>query len=121
MLDWLADVARSHGIDADSFRPLQLAVEEVFANCVRHNPTGVGPIEVSVGTEGPRVRVAITDPDTDEFDPRTRSDVPTDLPLDQRNPGGLGIHLIRALVDDIEYEYEYEGRKSVTVLVKTLR
>jgi anti-sigma regulatory factor (Ser/Thr protein kinase) len=118
MLDWLEEVARAKGIEPNSLRPLQLAIEEVFANCVRHNASGSGRIEVRVETEGSRFRVAITDPDTDGFDPRGTSAVRTDLPLEERKPGGLGLHLIRAMVDHIDYRQD--GRRAVTVLVKTL-
>lgn len=118
VLDWLEDVARACGFEPEGFRSLQLAIEEVFANCVRHNPSGAGPIGIDIATDGRRVRVTITDPDTDGFDLRTRADPEADLPLEERTPGGLGIPLIRKIVDDIEYEHE--GRTSVTVLVKTL-
>ena len=118
MLDWFEEVARSEGIEPNSLRPLQLAIEEVFANCVRHNASGSGQVEVRVDIAGQRFRVAITDPDTDGFDPRLAPDVRTDLPLEERRPGGLGIHLIRAMVDHIDYRQD--GRKAVTVLVKTL-
>ena len=118
LLDWLEDVARSSGFEPESFRALQLAIEEVFANCVRHNPSGAGPISIDVATDGGRVRVTITDPDTDGFDLRDSRDPEADLPIEERTPGGLGIPLIRKIVDDIEYQHE--GRTSVTVLVKTL-
>jgi serine/threonine-protein kinase RsbW len=119
LLDWLEEVARSCELEPESFRSLQLAIEEVFANCVRHNPSGAGPIGIEVASDDGRVRVTITDPDTDGFDLRESADPEADLPLEERTPGGLGIPLIRKIVDDIEYEHE--GRTAVTVLVKTLR
>jgi anti-sigma regulatory factor (Ser/Thr protein kinase) len=118
VLDWLEDVARSCELEPESFRSLQLAIEEVFANCVRHNPSGAGPIEIEIENDDGHVRVSIVDPDTDGFDLRTQEDPEADLPIEERTPGGLGIPLIRKICDDIEYRHE--GRTSVTVLVKTL-
>ncbi len=119
LLDWLEEVARSFAFEREAFRSLQLAIEEVFANCVRHNPSGAGPIEIRVANDDGHVRVSIVDPDTDGFDLRTKEDPEADLPIEERTPGGLGIPLIRKICDDIEYRHE--GRKAVTVLVKTLR
>lgn len=118
LLDWLETEARDLSIPPESLRPLALAVEEVFANCVRHNPGGKGPIDVRFDLDGGRVRVAIVDPDTDRFDLRAAAEARTDLPLEQRRPGGLGIHFVRAVVDEIDYRHE--GRRAVTVLVKNL-
>lgn len=118
LLDWFEAEARGFSISPDSLRPLELAIEEVFANCVRHNPGGKGPIDVRFELDGRRVRVAIVDPDTDRFDLRAAADARTDLPLEERRPGGLGIHFVRATVDEIDYRHE--GRRAVTVLVKNL-
>ena len=43
------------------------------------------------------------------------------LPIEQRAPGGLGLHLIRRLVDSIEYEYSEEARQSRITFRKTRR
>lgn len=118
LLDWIEAEARVLSIPLESLRPLELAIEEIFANCVRHNPSGKGPIEVRFDLEGRRFRVVIVDPDTDGFDLRAAAATRTDLPLEQRKPGGLGIHFVRAIVDEIDYRRE--GRRAVTVLVKNL-
>ncbi len=118
LLDWVEGEARHLSIPPASLRPLELAIEEVFANCVRHNPRGKGPIDVRLERDGGSVRVAIVDPDTDRFDLRAAAEARTDLPLEQRRPGGLGIHFVRAVVDEIDYRHE--GRRAVTVLVKNL-
>ncbi len=118
LLDWFEEEARELSIPSDTLRPLELAIEEIFANCVRHNPGGTGPIDIRIERQGARVRVAIVDPDAERFDPRAAAEVRTELPLEQRRPGGLGIHFVRAIVDEIDYRHE--GRRAITVLVKNL-
>ncbi|MBR3725132.1 MAG: ATP-binding protein [Bacteroidales bacterium] len=48
------------------------------------------------------------------FDPTIREEVDTTLPVEERPIGGLGIHLIRRLMDSINYERR-EGRNILTL------
>ena len=41
------------------------------------------------------------------------------LPIEQRTPGGLGLHLIKQMVDFIEYQYLEESRTSRITFRKT--
>ena len=47
-----------------------------------------------------------------EFDVTAKRDVDVESPLEERTPGGLGLHLIQNLVDTLEYEYQ-DGRGEV--------
>ncbi len=46
------------------------------------------------------------------FDVTRPPDVDIDAPIEQREPGGLGLHLIRRMADSVEYEYTKETRQS---------
>ena len=52
--------------------------------------------------------MTLTDYDVEPFDVTKAPDADVKLPIDQRRPGGLGLHLIRRLLDSIEYEYSKE-------------
>jgi anti-sigma regulatory factor (Ser/Thr protein kinase) len=68
-----------------------------------------------VETDGRRVRVELVDGDTDPFNPLRADPVDVDLPIEQRKRGGLGLHLVRSLVDRMDYQYQgREMRVSVT-------
>ena len=65
------------------------------------------------------VEVTLTDYDVEPFDVTQAPDVDITLPIEQRKPGGLGLHLIRRLVDSIDYEYSEESRQSRITFRKT--
>ena len=88
--------------------PVHLAMEELFVNMVHYNPTVTTDIEVTVTVDG-AVTVSLVDNGGAEFDVTLKRDVDTDSPLEERKPGGLGVHLVQNLVDTLEYEYQ-DGR-----------
>lgn len=98
---------------------LQLAVEEIFVNMVEHNAEGSGEIRIDAGVVGGEIAVRITDCDSPPFDLTIEApDVDTSAPLAERTPGGLGIHLVKKLVDRIEYDHH--GRTCTITLHKRM-
>ena len=103
---------------ARALPPLQLAVEEVFANMVRHNAAGAGDIGIDARLADGEIVVRISDYDSPRFDLTQAPAVDTSAPLDARTPGGLGIHLVKKLMDRVEYDYH--GRTSTITLHKRM-
>jgi anti-sigma regulatory factor (Ser/Thr protein kinase) len=91
--------------------PVHLAMEELFVNMVHYNPTVTTDIEVSI-TVGDTVTVALVDNGGVEFDVTEKRTVDVDAPLEERKPGGLGVHLVQNLVDTLQYDY-HDGRGEV--------
>ena len=91
--------------------PVHLAMEELFVNMVHYNPTVTTDIEVTVSVDD-KVTVSLVDNGGTEFEVTVKRDVDTDSPLEERKPGGLGVHLVQNLVDTLEYEYQ-DGRGEV--------
>ena len=103
--------------EADAYA-ITMTIEELFTNMVKYNAGGLGRIGLEIECTNQDVTCSLTDPDSDRFDVNAMPDANIHLPVEQRRPGGLGIHLIRRMVDSIDYDYA--GRRSRITFRKTL-
>ncbi len=71
-------------------------------------------IEVRMGLAGKRLTVTITD-DGVPFNPLSAEAPDLDAPLEEREIGGLGIHLVRSLIDDVTYQRRI-GKNVMTLM-----
>lgn len=91
---------------AESTRyPVHFAMEELFTNMVKYNPENHQDILLDVEKGESDVTVTITDFDVEAFDVTAKRRVDTESPLADRPVGGLGLHLIRHMVDTLNYHY----------------
>ncbi len=109
--------AREH-VDPALLPSVDLTVEELFTNMVKYSVSSAA-VRIDIGAVDDGVEVTLTDYDVERFDVTQAPDVDIDLPIEQRKPGGLGLHLIRRLVDSVHYEYSAERRQSRITFRKT--
>jgi len=82
-----------------------LAAEEVLMNVITHAyPAGGGEVRVTAeAMEAPRgLHLAVAD-DGIAFDPLAAADPDIDAPLEERGIGGLGILLVKRMMDRVAY------------------
>ena len=106
------------GIGADERYAIEFTVEELFTNMVKYNPAGTGEIELEIEHASTELVCRLSDPDSGYFDVTAAPDADVNAPAEQRHPGGLGLHLIRRLVDSLDYDYS--GRRSLITFRKKL-
>jgi anti-sigma regulatory factor (Ser/Thr protein kinase) len=116
----LETFADDQEIDEKTAFCIHLVVEELFTNMVRHNEGGGDRITVSVERRDNRIHLELVDLDVEPFDPSTAEIPAVDAGIQDRRPGGLGIYLVKKMVDDLEYTYEPEGRTMRISVTKTL-
>ena len=102
LMDFWADAK----LPADVRYPFELALEEIFVNIVSYatDPTHPGTVTLTLNSDSNRVQMTISD-DSAPFDPLSLDTPDTTLDLDSRGIGGLGIHLIRTMMDDVDYRH----------------
>jgi serine/threonine-protein kinase RsbW len=106
------------GVPDEAVRALELAVDEAVTNVMLHGySSSEGRIWISCGVEGGRVWVRIEDEGV-PFDPTAAPEPDLEGDADERPIGGLGIHLIRRMTDELRYERR--GGRNILVLGKIL-
>lgn len=105
-------------LDESIVFPVKLTIEELFTNLVRHNTGGKQHITISLDARDSKLIIQLTDYDVEPFDISKVEAVDIEKPLDEREIGGLGIHLVKSIVDKISYEYS--DRTMCVTVIKNL-
>jgi serine/threonine-protein kinase RsbW len=103
------------GADDRAVDDLVQAVDEWVTNVVRHGyGGGHGPLEVALGRDGSEIVVRVVDR-APVFDPADAPPFDPEVPLHRRRAGGMGIHLMRALMGSIAHQRLPGGGNEVTM------
>ena len=102
---FIDEVCEAAGLDDITTMQMNLAMEEAVVNVMDYAyPAGQhGDITIEAASDGVLLKFTITDSGS-PFDPTAKADVDTSLSAEERPIGGLGIHLVRQLMDSIGYE-----------------
>lgn len=100
-----AAFVRRAGLTDAAVLELQLVIEESVVNVIRYAfpEGGRHDIAVHFETNGPEFSMEVVD-DGIAFDPTSIPPADINAPIDERPIGGLGMHLIRATMDRVEYQ-----------------
>ena len=105
---WIETCLGAEEVGEDIAFKLTLSVEEAVMNVIDHAFVGRPPphvirLQLDISTE--RVVAEVID-NGHAFDPTTAPDPDVALPLEEREPGGLGVHLMRNMMDRLSYRYD---------------
>ncbi len=97
---------------------LNVVLEEIVSNVINYAYAGKPKdttLEVRVDYTPPVLKLEVED-EGKTFDPSKVETPDITLPAEERNIGGLGIHMVKTMMDTIDYEYR--NNKNVLILTK---
>jgi phosphoserine phosphatase RsbU/P len=115
----LTELGRRHGLPDKVMHDLNLALEEILTNIITYGYTDnrEHEIKVRLSMQPGEIRIDVED-DGQPFNPLEAPEPDTTKPLKERTVGGLGIHLVRKLMDGLEYKRQGD-RNLLTMKKKT--
>jgi len=118
LVEFATNFAVRHDVPSRERYRLLVILDELFSNIVRYGypPEACGSITFYLSCNGDQLEVVVED-NGRPFDPLSVPEPHFDRPADARPTGGLGIHLVRSLVDNAQYS----RRKGANRLVLTQR
>ena len=104
MPELVAQLAAAHHLSPDVEFGMNVALDEMLSNIIKYGYTddAIHEIHVRLSVSGPMVVAEIED-DGQPFDPRDAPAPDVDAPLEERTVGGLGIHIVRNLMAELDY------------------
>jgi len=120
LADFTREVFTRDQMDLRILPPVDFVIEELFTNMVKYATGSDAAVRVTLTKVAGGVEVSLTDFGVERFDPTQGPEVDINAPIEQRRPGGLGLHLIRKMVDSIHYDYEQESRQGRITFRKTI-
>lgn len=103
--EFVAGIAREAGFTEKEVYSIQLATDEAASNIIEHAYQGVknGQIEISCKFQNSSLTITLRDWGK-LFDPSKVAQPNLKADLSDRKIGGLGIYLMRKLMDEVRYE-----------------
>jgi anti-sigma regulatory factor (Ser/Thr protein kinase) len=117
--DALRAFTDSCAVDGAATQAAALVLDELLTNIISYGLKGSrhDPIILELDIVDEKLQIRITDGGT-PFNPFEKSEPNLDVSLEQRQPGGLGIYLVKKYMD--EYGYEYRDEHNIVTLRKKL-
>lgn len=117
VIEELAQFLEQQKVGGPAINVAQLVIEEMVTNTLKYGYEDTAPHEIllRVQLESGSLLVELED-DGREFNPLVAPPPDLDLPIEKREPGGLGIHLVRKLAADVAWQRR-DGRNHLTVKI----
>lgn len=115
LAEFIDGICEAAEVDMMLTMQLNLAIEEAVVNVMNYAyPAGTeGTVCIDAQVSNGVLQFVISDSGA-PFDPTARAEVDTTLSAEERGIGGLGIHIVRQIMDSIDYK-RIDGRNVLTL------
>ena len=114
-----SDVYAGERLEPATRHAVDLALEELFTNMVKYGGS-VTDVTVEIAGVPGGVEVTLVEEEVRAFDPTRVPGIDIGAPLEARKAGGLGLHLVRQMVDFLDYRYFADRRQAHTTFRKSV-
>ena len=113
----VSDCAKAQEFEQEKISKIELAAEEALVNIIHYAyPKGPGDVEMICKTEGGRFIIEFIDSGI-PFDVTAMPDPDVTAGIQEREPGGLGIFLMKKVMDKVRYRREND-RNILTLIIQ---
>jgi serine/threonine-protein kinase RsbW len=119
LMDFIEKNTEQAGFNERTAKKIRLACEEVILNVINYayEPGRAGDIKLMARKMGEEIEIRLTDWGV-PFNPLTTEDPEIDVPVHERKIGGLGIFLVKKIMDTVTYRRD--GEKNILILKKMI-
>ena len=115
---FIDEVCEANGFDMATTMQINLAIEEAVVNVMNYAYPKDTKGDITIEAKANKTELSFIISDTGKpFDPTAKAEVDITLSAEDRAIGGLGIHLIRQIMDHINYE-RVDGHNILTLIKK---
>lgn len=116
--DFVVEQARAAGMDEHAVWEVQLAVDEAATNVIQHSYARAdGQMTINIDASESAFEIVICDRGR-PFNPEEVPEPDLVSPLEERKTGGLGLYLMRKLMDRVDFRFE--NGENILTMVKQL-
>lgn len=116
MMEFIRSEAVRQGFSKKDVDQINLACEEIAVNVINYAyPGAEGKLEISLGENDDGMIITVSDSGI-AYDPLKREDPDIALPVEERPIGGLGIFMVKRIMEEVRYAREND--RNVLTMVK---
>ena len=105
-------------VDKKTLMKIDVVIEEIFVNIASYAyKEEKGFVDISIKNENNKIIISFEDMGV-PFNPLLKEDPDVTLSAENREPGGLGIYMMKKMMDNVEYIYK--DNKNILVIEKNI-
>ena len=114
----VSDFLQEAGVDARAVHHVGLVIDEILTNLATHGGNNFAQATVVIDVHADHIAAEIADHGR-PFDPRVPASVDPEAPAEEREFGGLGLHLVQQLTSALHYRHDGDRNRTTFCIART--